>query len=201
MKITPLEIKQQKFEKSFRGFDPSEVQSFLNVVSNEWEHLATRNRELEQKIEELQDKIEHFERVEESLHETLETAKNTADTKLEGARKEAEHTIEKAEMEADSIIKDAEVEREKVRQSIRQLLNRRKEIIGSLQSYLNVAIESVNNFDEDEAGQFYFDEKTDNEKDRPVQAFPKDSREQSDEQQASKILGNQNLDELVDGLE
>src|SRR5699024_9697869 len=159
MKLTPLEIKQQKFEKKFRGLDPAEVQSFLNLVSNEWEQLCARNRELKQKTNELQEKIKHYERVEEALHETLQAAKETADTKLTGARKEAEHTIEKANMEADSIIKDAEVEREKVRQGINRLLGRRKESVGGLRSYLNVALESVDQFDRDEAGRFERPEK------------------------------------------
>lgn len=201
MKITPIEIKQQKFEKSFRGFDPSEVRSFLNVMSNEWEHLVAKNRELEQKVESLEDKIEHYERVEASLHETLEAAKETADTKLEGARKEAEHTVEKAEMEADSIVKDAEVEREKVQQSIRRLLNRRKEIVRGLQSYLNVAIESVNEFEEDEAGSFDVEKEAGNSESQEPKNRIKNSREEDEEQESAQIPGSQNIDELVDGLE
>lgn len=201
MKITPIEIKQQKFEKSFRGFDQSEVRSFLDVMSNEWEHLVTKNRELEQKIESLEDKIEHYERVEASLHETLEAAKETADTKLEGARKEAEHTVEKAKMAADSIVKEAEVERDKVHQSIRRLLNRRKEIVRGLQSYLNVAIESVNEFEEDEAGQFDIEKEADKSKSHTSQEQVTSSQEEDEKQESAQILGNKNIDELVDGLE
>ena len=35
MKLTPLEIKQQQFEKTLRGYDTADVQSFLSLVSNE----------------------------------------------------------------------------------------------------------------------------------------------------------------------
>ena len=51
MKITPLEIKQQQFEKSLRGYDVADVQAFLSLVSTEYEHLLTKNKELEEQIE------------------------------------------------------------------------------------------------------------------------------------------------------
>ena len=93
MKLTALEIKQQEFEKSLRGYDKDEVQAFLNLVSNEWEHLVSKNRELEERIETLEEKLKHYERVEEALHETLQTAKESAEQKLTSARKDARNKI------------------------------------------------------------------------------------------------------------
>lgn len=154
MKLTALEIKQQKFEKSLRGYDTAEVQAFLNLMSNEWEHQVTKNRELQQQIDNLKEKLKHYERVEEALHETLQAAKESAETKLDGARKDAKNKIEKAEMQAEAIIKEAKQERREVRQSILRLLDRRKEIIGGIRSYLEVAKESVDQFDKDEAQLF-----------------------------------------------
>lgn len=154
MKLTALEIKQQKFEKSLRGYDTAEVQAFLNLMSNEWEHMVGKNRELQKKIDELQEKLKHYERVEEALHETLQAAKESAETKLDGARREAENKIEKAEMQAESIVREAKQERQQVRQSIKRLLDRRKEIIGGIRSYLEVAQESVEEFEQDKARRF-----------------------------------------------
>lgn len=154
MKLTALEIKQQKFEKALRGYDTDEVHAFLSLVSNEWEHLVARNRELERKVENLEDKLQHFEKVEEALHETLQTAKDSAEHKMEGARKEARNTIEKAEMEADAIVNEATSKRREVRQDILRLLDRRREIIGGIRSYLDLARESLDHFDRDEAELF-----------------------------------------------
>ncbi len=151
MKLTALEIKQQKFETVFRGFDPAEVHAFLTLMSNEWEHMVGKQRELQKKIDELEEKLKHYERVEEALHETLQAAKESAQTKLEGARKEADNKIEKAEMQAEAIVRDAKQERRDVRQSIIRLLDRRKEIIGGIRSYLEVAKESVEQFGKDES--------------------------------------------------
>ncbi|MBN2731153.1 MAG: DivIVA domain-containing protein [Balneolaceae bacterium] len=184
MKLTALEIKQQKFEKSLRGYDTAEVQAFLNLMSNEWEHMVTKNRELQQQIDNLQEKLKHYERVEEALHETLQAAKESAETKLHGARKDAKNKIEKAEMKAEAIINEAKQERREVRQSILRLLDRRKEIIGGIRSYLEVARESVDQFDKDEAQLF----------DRPSEFEERDNIdfERSDETETSNTNEKKN---------
>jgi cell division initiation protein len=154
MKLTPLEIKQQTFEKSLRGYDTADVQAFLTLVSNEFEHLLNKNKELEQQIDKLTERVKHYERVEDALHETLQTAKESVEQKISGARQEAKSTLEKAEMEADGIIKEANHNRQQIRQSILRLLDRREEIINGISSYLENAKHSVDQFGKDEMGVF-----------------------------------------------
>jgi len=154
MKLTALEIKQQQFEKSLRGYDVAEVQAYLNLIASEWEHMVGKMRELEDQIQKMDDKLRHYERVEEALHETLQTAKDSAEQKLTGARKEAKNTIEKAEIEADSIIREASQQRQQIRQSILRLLDRRDEIISGIRSYLEIAQDSLQHFSKDEASMF-----------------------------------------------
>ena len=125
MKLSPLEIKQQQFEKSLRGYDVAEVQSFLSLVSNEVEHLLNKNKELDDQIQKLSDRVRHYERVEEALHETLQTTKESVAQKIETAKMEAQNKIDKAEMEADAIIKEANHQRQNVRQTILRLLLRK----------------------------------------------------------------------------
>lgn len=212
MKLTAIEIKQQKFEKSLRGYDTAEVQAFLSLMSNEWEHMVNKNRELEQKIDDLQEKLKHYERVEEALHETLQAAKDTAETKLEGAQKEADNKIEKAEMQADAIVREAKQERQQIRQSIKRLLDRRKEIIGGIRSYLEVAKESVEEFGKDEAQLFdrpdefsgdlaNQDESEDNKKPKKAATGSKSSSSTSKTKSHASPPGTENIDDLVDDLE
>ncbi|MBD3617088.1 MAG: DivIVA domain-containing protein [Gracilimonas sp.] len=150
MKLTPLEIKQQTFEKGLRGYDTADVHTFLTLVSNEFEHLLNKNKELEQEIDKLKDRVKHYERVEDALHETLQTAKESVEQKMTGAKQEAKSTIEKAEMEADAIIKQANHNRQQIRQSILRLLDRREEIINGITSYLENAKKSIDQFSKDE---------------------------------------------------
>ncbi|SHF32597.1 DivIVA domain-containing protein [Fodinibius roseus] len=206
MKLTALEIKQQNFEKSLRGYDKAEVEAFLNLMSNEWEHMVSKNRELQKKIDDLEEKLKHYERVEEALHETLQTAKESAEQKLTGARREAKTKIEKAEMEAETIIRDATQQRQQVRQSIIRLLDRRKEIIGGIRSYLEMAQESLEQFSKDEASLFNLPDeegeisKSLEERVERRQAEMKSREEPGDEAQPLPP-GTEDVDDIIDELD
>lgn len=154
MKLTPLEIKQQTFEKSLRGYDVSEVQAFLSLLSNEWEHLMNANKDLEAKIEALNERVKHYERVEEALHETLQTAKESAEQKLAGAKLEAQSSIEKAELQADAIIREAHQTRQNIRQSVLRLIDKKEELTRSMQAFLENSQQSLKQFSDDAAGTF-----------------------------------------------
>ena len=208
MKLTALEIKQQEFEKSLRGYDKDEVQAFLNLVSNEWEHLVAKNRELEDRIDELEEKLKHYERVEEALHETLQTAKESAEQKLTSARKDARNKIEKAEMEAESIIREATQQRQQVRQSIIRLLDRRKEIIGGIRSYLELAHESLEQFSKDEAALFNlpkddeaFSDKLNDQAKRRTEAIIDESEQEFEEETQPLPPGAEDMDDIIDELD
>lgn len=208
MKLTALEIKQQEFEKSLRGYDKAEVQAFLNLMSNEWEHLVAKNRELEERIDELEEKLKHYERVEEALHETLQTAKESAEHKLSGARKEARNKIEKAEMEAESIIREATQQRQQVRQSIIRLLDRRKEIIGGIRSYLELAQESLEQFSKDEAALFdlpadddKFSDKLNDRADRRRKKLIDEDSEDFEDEAQTLPPGAEDVDDIIDELD
>ncbi len=154
MKLTPLEIKQQQFEKNLRGYDVADVQSFLTLVSNEVEHLINKNKELEEQILKLNDRVRHYERVEEALHETLQTTKESVNQKLDGAKAEAQNKIDKAEMEAEAIVNEAHRQRQLIRQNIHRLLEKREEIIAGISSYLENSKEALDKFGKDELGIF-----------------------------------------------
>ncbi|HYW35247.1 MAG TPA: DivIVA domain-containing protein [Balneolaceae bacterium] len=211
MRLTALEIRQQEFEKSLRGCDPTEVKAFLNLVANEWEHLESENKELEREIKNLENKLSHYEQIEEALREALQSAKESAETKLEKARNEAENKIEKAERKADDIVREAREERHQIRQSIKQLLNRRKEIIAGIHSYLQVAQESIEQFDRDESQIFNRPENLQSPTKEPGSPSQETSKETSATSKTDKLdtklpasvspPGTENIDELVNDLE
>ena len=51
MKITPLDIRQQQFSVRFRGFDAEEVDTFLEMIADEYETVIEENRKLKEEIE------------------------------------------------------------------------------------------------------------------------------------------------------
>ena len=46
MKLTPLDIKKQEFKKVMRGYDPVEVDTFMDMMANEFEDLLKQQKEM-----------------------------------------------------------------------------------------------------------------------------------------------------------
>lgn len=200
MKLTALEIKQQNFEKSLRGYDVGEVTAFLNVVASEWEHLVGRNRDLEREIDQFKDKLKHYEKVEEALHETLQAAKESSEQRLSAAKKEAQNRIMKAEMEAEQIVRDATQQRHQIRQEILGMLNRREEILRGMKSYLDLAQESLNSFARDDSGTYSLGPEVYT---QPVISASISSKQEVSriEAKATSVTSVSDLDELIDNLD
>lgn len=194
MKLTALEIKQQKFEKTLRGYDPNEVNAFLNMVSLEWENIVTRQRDMERDLAQMKDKLKHYERVESALHETLQAAKESAEQRLNGAKNESRARIEKAELEAESILRDAQQQRQSVRQDIMRLIERRDEIVRGIKSYLDMATQSVNSFSRDDSSIYSLPKEE-------IDAAPAKSKSKAKAPTAESIsTGADDLDAIIDDL-
>jgi cell division initiation protein len=146
MKLTPLEIKQHQFDKSLRGYDVGEVQSFLALVASEVEQLQQKNSELQEQVQGLNKRITHYEKVEEAIHETLQTTKESVAQKMEQARNEAKTAIDRAHMEADRMIQEAQQQRSTIRQEMIRLLERRDEMLHSFQQFLDNNMSMVEKF-------------------------------------------------------
>ncbi len=200
MKLSALEIKQQTFAKSIRGYDVAEVQSFLNVVSNEWEHLSGKCREQEREIQRVSEKLEHYQKVEEALHETLQTAKQSAEQRINTSKQEAQNRIAKADLEAEKIIRDARQQRHSIRQSIQRLLERRDEIIRGMQSYLELATESLESFSRDDTSIYSLPEE-EQEPSSESERSPSTKQEEGKARSPSSPSATEDLDDLLDDLE
>lgn len=205
MKLTALEIKQQQFEKSLRGYDVSEVNAYLNLVANEWEHMVVKMKEMEAQLDKMDEKLKHYERVEQALHETLQTAKDSAEQKLVGAKKESRNIIEKAEMESDAIVREANQKRQQIRQSILRLLDRREEIIGGMKSYLEMAQDSLQHFSRDDASLFSLPKEetgySGEQEERKMQESASIKKRSQQKEEQPVPPGAENLDDILDDID
>lgn len=104
MKITPLDIQQQRFRQQFRGYDTKEVDTFLEMLANE---LAEATREANLLRDELrlkEQELAQYRDRERSIQETLHMAQRVREESQETGRKEAELIIRQAEQEADKLL-------------------------------------------------------------------------------------------------
>jgi cell division initiation protein len=107
MNITPLDITQKQFRKTFRGLDAEEVEAFLALVAAEFEGLVKENLALREDNQRKADELADHKGRERALQETLVTAQKASEEIRESARKEAEITISDAELQAEKIVQGA----------------------------------------------------------------------------------------------
>jgi cell division initiation protein len=139
MKITPIDIRQQQFAKTFRGLSPKEVDSFLNLVSDEMESLHRENNKLKEEMSQTRQVVDEYRDREKALKETMITAQKITNDIKEGARKEAEVILSQAELQAEKIVHAANDRLLKVIEEINEMKRQRDQLhstlMGQIEAY------------------------------------------------------------------
>lgn len=107
MKMTPLDIRQKRFEVAMRGYSKKEVEGFLELTASEFEEVVRENISLKEELKRTQARLEHHVEREKTLQETMVTAQRISEDVKAQARKEAEVMLAEAELQGDKIIAGA----------------------------------------------------------------------------------------------
>jgi len=121
MPLTPLDIHNKEFSRSFRGYDEDQVNEFLDQVIKDYEALIRENKEMQNQMLTLQEKLNHFANIEETLSKTIIVAQEAADEVRNNAKKEAQLIIKESEKNADRIINDSLAKSRKVSLEVEEL--------------------------------------------------------------------------------
>lgn len=137
MKITPIEIRQQAFEKKMRGYDPDEVQSFLEKLANDLDELQKENENLKAELAQANEQVAEYKKIEKNLQDTLLKAQDTSSKSLESAKKQAALLIKEAELKASQIIEKARENTNEIRSAVLNLREEKDLIISKLKAIVN----------------------------------------------------------------
>ncbi|CAM4171955.1 MULTISPECIES: DivIVA domain-containing protein [Paenibacillus] len=107
MPLTPLDIHNKEFSRRIRGYDEDEVNEFLDQVIKDYESVIRENKELQNQLLSIQERLDHFVNIEESLSKTIIVAQEAADDVKNNSKKESQLIIKEAEKNADRIINEA----------------------------------------------------------------------------------------------
>jgi cell division initiation protein len=128
MTITPMDIQNKEFERSFRGYDIEDVDEFLDRIAKDLEQLIRENMEYKDQINHLQGKNKHYQNMEETMHNAIVVAQETADGVKHSAKREADLIRREAESEAKKIVDEARYRSGKI-------LNEREELFKQAQIF------------------------------------------------------------------
>jgi len=151
MKVTPLDLRQQRFKTVMRGYDRGEVQAFLLEVSDDYENALRDNDRLRQEVAKLEAVLGEHRGQERNLRNTLLTAQKLADEIKENAQKEASLVVREAEGQRDLILQKAQARFEDVQRESEALRMKRREVENELEGLvrtLNTTLEFIREQDE-----------------------------------------------------
>jgi cell division initiation protein len=107
MKMTPLDIRQKRFELALRGYSKKEVEAFLELTAGEFEEVVRENISLKEELKRTLARLEQHVEREKTLQETMVTAQRISEEVKAQARKESEVILAEAELQAEKIIAGA----------------------------------------------------------------------------------------------
>ncbi len=143
MKLTPLDIRKQEFKKVMRGYDPVEVDTFMDMLASEFEDLLKAQKEMRDKVVELEVQLRDYRQIEKTLQQTLLQAQEATGRTYESARREAELIIQEAEQKAGKIVAQANSDLTRMNSEIMQLYTRKESLIGRLRVLLSSELELI----------------------------------------------------------
>lgn len=137
----PIEIRNQEFKKAMRGFDPVEVETFLDLVAGEYEVLINDNERLRKETATLETDLKHFREAEKTLKQTLYNVQKTSQLSKENSAKEASLIKKEAQLAAIQLVERARSEVHKMQEEVRALKRQKNSLISRLKHVLSSQIE------------------------------------------------------------
>ena len=149
MRITPLDVRNHSFSRRFGGgLDAGEVESFLHLVSEDYESLVRENESQGERIRQLEQRVEQLVADERLLKETLLSAQAMTTDLREAAVKESEVLVGEAEVKAEKILDAAHRRAAKITEEIREMRGLRTRLAESLRATLDAHRALVDSLEE-----------------------------------------------------
>lgn len=154
--LTPLDVRSKRgdFKKILRGYDPEEVDVFLEMVADRLEAVVRENLQLRERAESLQEQVKAWSGREKAVQEALVTAQELrtemknlaqqqADMVLADAQAEARRQLAEAEAEVRTLFRDAERRLAQAQGALDELDRRRTRFLKSYRQLLERELDDV----------------------------------------------------------
>lgn len=136
--LTTSDLYSADFRTRFRGFDKTQVASFLERAADSFETLQRQVVDLRKTVEEQKEEIAAYRDLEKSLSEALASAQKMSENTIEQARREADLIRQEAEQLLESARKRASTMPEEIRDELSHLRAARKRLKADLRAVLDI---------------------------------------------------------------
>ena len=128
MAITPLDIQKMTFAQRMRGYDTTEVTSFLQLVADELQTKLAENERLQQLVRDHAERLKNSEARQNDLQDALLRSQKIADEILGNAKREAQLVIKEAELTGDRIVTQSIEQATHIESKMSELRMARREV-------------------------------------------------------------------------
>ncbi|MEG0496463.1 MAG: DivIVA domain-containing protein [Carnobacterium sp.] len=145
MVLTPLDIHNKEFPVKMRGYDQDEVNDYLDQIIKDYEMVLKENRELEKNLKFSEEKVSHFNNLQDALNKSIIVAQDAADRLKENAVKEAELIGLEAGKNADRLLDEAVAKAKRITTETEELRKQSRIFKQRLQLMIESQLEMVKN--------------------------------------------------------
>ena len=133
MRISPMDMRQQRFKPAMRGYDRTEVVAFLTEAADDYEHAMRDIDRLRADLMRMEALLaEHRER-ENNLRDTLLTANRLSEELKEAAQIEAKLIVREAQGRAELLLQKAQARLDELDHDCNELKLRRRDAEGTVE--------------------------------------------------------------------
>ncbi|MCG8470144.1 MAG: DivIVA domain-containing protein [Gemmatimonadetes bacterium] len=134
--LTPLDVRKKKedFKRAVRGYDPLQVDAFLDVVADRLETLVREHGSLADKVAHLDSSLHTYQERERALNEALLAAQELREEARSQAERDAAVRLREAETHAEAILLDADQAIRHSQRRLEDLRARRRQFLKSLRT-------------------------------------------------------------------
>lgn len=150
MKITPTDVKNQGFSKSFRGYDPAQVDAFLGLLASDLEELIKENSQIKAKLSQMESTVVDYKDMERTIHEVLLSAQKSAEEVKKNAEKEVELLLREAQIKSERMLEETHAILSKLRKEIIELKDLKKIYILRLKYILDAQLQILESMEKEE---------------------------------------------------
>ena len=143
--LTPLDVRKKRgdFRRILRGYDPEEVDTFLELVAERLESLVKENLALAERVEGMAGRLDALEGKERAVQDALVTAQKLREEVADQSRREADLLRKEAEVEVDRRLSEADGLIGERQRALEDLERNRMKFLKAFRSLLERELDAV----------------------------------------------------------
>ncbi len=153
MEWAPVDILNKQFRTRWRGYDPQEVEVFLQQIGEEMQQLQIENANLRKETQRLEKELKEYKDREKVIRNVLVSTQKAVEQMKANAEKEAKLILADAEMNAEKMLQGAQQKLSRLYEEVADLKGRRVQLTAKLRATIEAyqrLLESMDEEGEDE---------------------------------------------------